>query len=370
MSDRKTILSAEKSRNWHPGHSPIRVVEGFTARRASPNLHRSDRLDSPRIQFAVSLDSGSCIPVAFLIRRILQSIAVLWFVVTVTFFLVRIAPGGPFSGEKAMSPEVEAALEARYGLDAPLPTQYLRYVGSLLRGDLGPSLSYPGWDVSEILVAKLPVSFELGAWALLFTVVAGVSLGVLAAAVRGTPCDDFVAGISLVGICLPTFVIGPVLMLVFGLGLNMFDIFGWDSPGDRVLPSITLGVVYMAFVARLTRGRLVDLANEPYIRTARAKGAPEWRVFWIHGVRNALAPVVSYLGPAAAGLVSGSFVVESVFGIPGLGRFFVNSAFNRDHMMVSGCVMIYALLLIVLNLLSDLLIAWLDPRSRTRSVNT
>ena len=299
-----------------------------------------------------------------IIRRFLEAIPVLFIIATATFFLVRLAPGGPFDREKTVSPEVEEALNAHYGLDDSMLVQYLRFIGNLLKGDLGPSFKYPGWTVNELILAKIPVSLELGIYALIIAVLIGTSAGVIASLKPNRWSDHFPMALAMIGICLPTFVLGPILVLVFALKLEWFNVSGWFLLGDRVLPSFTLGIFYAAYVARLTRGSMLEVHNEDYIRTARAKGLPEWRVTLVHALRNGILPVVSFLGPAAAGVISGSFVVETIFHIPGLGRFFVNAAFNRDYTMVIGTVLFYATLLILLNLLADILQSLLNPRIR------
>ncbi len=299
-----------------------------------------------------------------ILRRFLEALPVLFIIVTATFFLVRSTPGGPFDREKTVSPEVTRALNAHYGLDDPVLLQYFRYLGNLLKGDLGPSFKYPGWTVNELIFSKIPVSLELGLYALLIAVLIGTFAGVLASLRPNRWSDHLTMGGAMVGICLPTFVLGPILVLIFALKLDWFNVSGWFLPRDRFLPALTLGIFYAAYIARLTRGSMLEVRNQEYIRTARAKGLPEWRVTLIHGLRNGILPVVNFFGPAAAGVISGSFVVETIFHIPGLGRFFVNAAFNRDYTMVMGTVLFYATLLIVLNLLVDILQTYLNPRVR------
>ena len=298
------------------------------------------------------------------LRRFLEALPVLFIIVTATFFLVHFTPGGPFDREKAVSPEVAQVLNAHYGLDDPLWLQYIRHLGNLVRGDLGPSFKYPGWTVNELILAKIPVSLELGLYALLIAVLIGTLAGVLASLRPNRWSDYLTMGGAMAGICLPTFVLGPILVLVFALWLQWFNVSGWFLPRDRILPAFTLGIFYAAYIARLTRGSMLEVRNQEYIRTARAKGLPEWRVTLFHGLRNGILPVVNFLGPAAAGLISGSFVIETIFHIPGLGRFFVNAAFNRDYTMVMGTVLFYATLLIALNLLVDIIQTYLNPRVR------
>lgn len=298
----------------------------------------------------------------FILRRLLETIPVLLVVVTVTFFMLRLAPGGPFDSEKKLSPEVEARLNAHYGFDKPLSVQYVNYLKNLLKGDLGPTTTYANRSTNEIIGTFLPVSLELGIYSLCVALVIGISLGVLASLKPNTWSDYLPSSIAMIGICLPTFVLGPVLILFFALKLNMFDATGWDDPRDRVLPALTLGGFYAAYVARLTRGGMLEVLTQDFIRTAKAKGASASRVLFKHALRGGLLPVISFLGPATAGLISGSFVIETVFGIPGLGRQFVTSAFNRDYALVMGTVLLFATFIILLNMIVDILQVWLNPK--------
>lgn len=297
-------------------------------------------------------------------RRLLQAIPTLWVVATATFILLRLAPGGPFDDEKPVPPEVKAQIEAHYGLDQPLLVQYLHFFGNLLRGDLGPSYKYPGWDVQEIILQSFPVSLELGTWALLIALALGIPIGTYAAIRHHTSTETGLMGVAMIGICLPSFVIGPILLLIFSLSLGWFNPLGWSYASDRVLPAITLGLLYAAYIARLARSGMLDVMRNDFIRTARAKGLNERLVVMRHALRTALYPVVAYMGPAAAGLISGSFVVETIFFIPGMGPFFVNAALNRDYTMVMGTVLFYATLIILFNLLVDILQMWMNPRTR------
>lgn len=301
----------------------------------------------------------------FILSRLLQAIPVILAVITVTFFLVRTAPGGPFDSEKAVLPEVKKALEAQYRLDLPLIEQYTAYLGDLAAGDLGPSFKYPGRSVNEILFSGLPVTAELGFYALMIALVIGVTAGVFAALKPNTKQDYIPMTVAMVGICMPSFLLGPLLVLVFGIYLEWLPISGWgDIPGDKILPSITLGSAYAAYVARLSRAGMLEVLSQDYIRTARAKGLPEWKVVVKHALRGGLIPVIAFLGPAFAGLLAGSFVVETIFQIPGLGRFYVQAAFNRDYTMILGTTVFLSTLIVLFNLLSDVLAAWLNPRLR------
>jgi len=297
-------------------------------------------------------------------RRLLQAIPTLWLIATLTFFLLHVAPGGPFDAEKPVPPEIQERIEAHYGLNLPLHRQYLQFLGNILRGDLGPSYKYAGWDVQEIIAQSVPVSLELGAWALLIALVIGIPLGVLAALHHGQRSETALMGVAMLGICLPAFVLGPLLLLGFSSWLGWFNPLGWSVASDRFLPALTLGLFYAAYIARLSRSGMLDTMQNDYIRTARAKGLKERVVVIRHALRTALYPVVAYLGPAIAGLISGSFIVETIFFIPGLGLFFVNSAFNRDYTLVMGTVLFYAVLIIFFNLLVDLIQSWMNPRTR------
>jgi len=299
-----------------------------------------------------------------ILRRLLQAIPTLWVIATATFILLQLTPGGPFDTEKDVSEEVQALINAHYGLDLPMHEQYLRFLGQRLQGDFGPSYKYAGWDVDEIIAQSFPVSLELGFYALLVAITVGTPIGVIAALRHNRPSESFLMGFAMLGICLPAFVLGPLLIMFFSMQLGWFNPFGWNHPSDRVLPAITLGLFYAAYIARLARSGMLDVLRHDYIRTARAKGLRERAVIMRHALRTALYPVVAYLGPAVAGLISGSFVVETIFFIPGLGSFFVNSAFNRDSTMVMGTVLFYAVLILFFNLLVDLIQMWMNPRTR------
>ncbi|MDP2138067.1 MAG: ABC transporter permease subunit [Candidatus Didemnitutus sp.] len=298
----------------------------------------------------------------FALRRLLQTVPVMFLIITATFFMVRFVPGGPFMTEKAIAPEIMRNLEAHYGLDQPLWKQYLSYLGKLAQGDLGPSFQNSNRTVNEIIADKLPVSLELGGLALLVALTLGLTFGVLAAVRRNSVVDYLCSSVGMIGVCVPTFVMGPVLVLFFGIYLGWFNASGWYEWSDRVLPALTLGFVYAAYVMRLTRGGMLEVLHQDYIRTARAKGASETRIIFKHALRGGLLPVVSFLGPAIAGILTGSFVIETIFQIPGLGREFVNSAFNRDYTLVLGTVILYASLIVGLNLVADIVQVWLNPK--------
>lgn len=301
---------------------------------------------------------------SFFVSRLLQAIPTILIIATLTFFMTRFAPGGPFDSEKAIPEEIKVKLESHFGLNLPLFDQYLLYMKNLLAGDLGPSFKYVGWDVSELIGIAFPVSLGLGVSALFIALLVGLPAGMVAALRKNTLWDYLPMGLAMVGICLPTFVLGPILIMIFSTKLNLLPALGWYSWSDLILPSLTLGLFYAAYIARLTRAGMLETLKQDYVRTARAKGASPSRVVIQHALRGGLLPVVTFLGPAFAGLVSGSFIIESIFFIPGLGKFFITAAFNRDYTMVLGTVLFYATLIIALNLLVDFLQAWLDPKAR------
>ncbi len=300
----------------------------------------------------------------FVTSRLLQSLLALFIIVTATFFMLRFVPGGPFTAEKAVPKEILRNLEAHYGLNHPLYQQYFDYLASLAHGDFGPSFKYSNRTVNEILADKLPVSIELGLWSLGVALLLGLSLGTIAALRRNTWIDYLASAFATTGLSVPTFVIGPLCVLAFAIHAGWFSASGWSLPADRVLPSLVLGLAYAAPISRLTRGGMLEVLHQDYIRTARAKGASEARVVFKHALRGGLLPVVAYLGPATANILTGSFVIETIFQIPGLGREFVTSAFNRDYTLVLGTVVLYAALLMALNLLADIAQAWMNPKVR------
>lgn len=299
-----------------------------------------------------------------IVRRLVEAVPVLFAIVTITFFMIRIAPGGPFAEDKELTPQIRARLEAYYKMDRPLYQQYLNYLAGLARGDLGPSFKNASYTVNELIAMGFPVSAELGLYALCVALAVGLSAGILASWRPNTRTDYVPMSLSMVGICVPNFVLGPLLVLVFALWLGWLPVAGWDTPASKVLPSLTLGAMFAAYIARLTRGGMLEILSNDFIRTARAKGLSEPRVVLRHALRGGIAPVVSFLGPAIAAMLSGSFVVETIFQIPGLGRSFVEAALNRDYTMIMGTVLFYATLILLFNLVVDILHAWLDPRLR------
>ncbi len=303
---------------------------------------------------------------AYTVRRFLGLLPALFVIVTVSFFLVRLAPGGPFDQERTLPPQIRANLDRVYGLDQPLALQYVHYLSRLAQGDLGPSFKLRDFSVSELIAAGLPVSALLGGCALLLALILGIPLGVGAALWHGRAADFGIAGFVALAVALPSFVTGPLLALIFGLYLHWLPVGGWEegSPRYLILPVLTLGLPVAAYVARLTRGGLLEVLRSNPIRTARARGLGEARILLRHALRPALLPVVSYLGPAAAFVVTGSLVVETVFALPGTGRYLVQGAINRDYTLVMGMIILYGVLTLLLNFLADVLYGWLDPRVR------
>jgi oligopeptide transport system permease protein len=303
--------------------------------------------------------------ISLILKRLATAIPVLLAVITLTFFMVHSAPGGPFDEEKAVSPEVLLKLNERYNLNEPLMVQYFDYLGNVLQGDFGPSFRYPSRSVTELISIGLPITFELALYAILFALMLGIVAGVISSLRPNTAYDYIPMTVAMAGICIPSIILGPSLTLIFGIWLNWLPVTGWgDIPGDKILPTITLGTAYAAYCARLTRGGMLEILNQDFIRTARAKGLSEFRVVVVHALRGGLTPVIAFLGPAMAGLLAGSFVVETIFGIPGLGRFYVEAAFNRDYTMILGTSIFFSCLIISFNLLSDLIAASLNPRLR------
>ncbi|MGP1353556.1 MAG: ABC transporter permease [Parasphingopyxis sp.] len=303
---------------------------------------------------------------ALLLRRLATAIPTLLGVVILSFVLMRLAPGGPFDGERALDEDTRAALDAAYGLDLPLGEQIALYLGRLIRGDFGPSLVYRDFTVSELIAQGLPVSLTIGGLALLLACALGIGGGLWAAVRAGRWQDEVIMGLATLLTALPVFVTGPLFVLIFALGLGWLPVSGWEpgSPSHLVLPVVALSLPFAGAIAKLTRAGLARALNEDHVRTARARGLAERQVIARHALRPALVPVASYLGPAAAGLLTGAVIIETVFALPGLGRYFVQGALNRDYPLVLGVVTLYAGLIILFNLVADLIYGWLDPRMR------
>jgi oligopeptide transport system permease protein len=302
----------------------------------------------------------------YTLRRLASAIPTVFIIITLTFFMIRLAPGGPFDLERPLDPLIMANLNAAYNLDAPLWSQYLTYLGNLMRGDLGPSFTRRDFTVNDLFAAGLPVSILLGSLALLIAIVIGAALGAVAAMRQNTGIDYAIVGLATFGITTPNFVVAPLLSLFFGVILGWLPAGGWSqaNPAYWVLPILTLALPQVAVIARLVRGATIEALRSNHVRTARAYGLPQRVVVGVHALRAAALPAVSYLGPTAAGLLTGSVVVETIFGIPGIGRYFVQGALGRDYTLVMGTVVVIAVFVIVFNLIVDLVYAWLDPRVR------
>src|SRR5579859_242925 len=302
----------------------------------------------------------------FIGRRLLVAIPTLFLVVTLAFFMMRAAPGSPFDTDRRLSPEIEANVMAKYGMNKPVGAQYLDYLAGVVRGDLGPSLKYKDKSVIEILRENYGVSLALGLSAMVLAALAGVSLGVLAAVRRNADADFGVMALAILGVCVPTFVTAPLLVLILASKLGWLPGAGWNDGAvlNMVMPVSVLALPQIAIISRLTRAGMIEALQANYVRTARAKGLSEGRIVTRHALRAAILPLVSYLGPACAGLITGSLVVEKIFNLPGLGKFFVVSALQRDYTVVMGMVIFYAALILILNLVADLIYATLDPRVR------
>lgn len=302
----------------------------------------------------------------YIIKRLLGMIPTLLVIITLSFFIVRIAPGGPFDGERALPEEVLANIEAKYHLDEPLLKQYGRYLFDVVRGDLGPSYKYTDNDVNYYIFTSLPNSAVLGVIAITLALSFGVIFGILAAVFQNSWIDYLTMGLAVLGISIPLFVIGPLLQLVFAMKLHWLPISGWYSTGEGlasvILPSISLSFAYFATIARLTRSSMLDTLRSDYIRTAKAKGMKNSTIIIKHAMKGAMLPIVSYLGPAFAGIITGSIVIEQVFRVPGIGKFFVQSSFNRDYTLIIGVVIVFSVILVVMNFLVDIVYALLDPR--------
>ena len=297
--------------------------------------------------------------------RLLGLIPTLLLLITIAFFMIRVAPGGPFDSEKVLPPEIRANLDAKYHLDEPLLQQYFRYLGQIISGDFGPSFQYKDWTVNELIARGFPVSATVGGLAMLLAFVVGTLIGIIAALKQNTATDYSVMGVAMLGISIPNFVIAPLLILGTAVYAGWLPAGGWDWSWQRmVLPVITLALPVIAYIARLTRGSMIEVLHSNYIRTARAKGLPERMVICRHAFKPAILPVISYMGPATAALITGSVVIERIYSIPGLGSYFVQGALNRDYTLVMGVVIFYGIVIIVLNFIVDLLYAWLNPRIR------
>tara|TARA_B100000073_G_scaffold197113_1_gene163250 strand:- start:4092 stop:4949 length:858 start_codon:yes stop_codon:yes gene_type:complete len=279
--------------------------------------------------------------------------------------MIHAAPGGPFDAERVASPEIIEKLNEAYNLDKPIHIQIYNYLFNALQGDFGPSFKYPGRSVNELIMSGLPTTIELAFYSIVFAIFLGVMSGLIASLNPGKLLDIVPMSISLLGICIPSIILGPILVLIFGIWYEVLPVYGWgDNPGDKILPTITLGTAYAAIFARLTRGGMLEILGQDFIRTARAKGLSETRIVVVHALRGGILPVISFLGPAIAGLLAGSFVVETIFQINGVGRFYVQAAFNRDYTMILGTSILFTFMTLTFVLISDIIASFLNPTLR------
>lgn len=304
--------------------------------------------------------------IRYTLKRLLGAIPTMLVIITLSFFLLRAAPGGPFDMQRAVPPQVKLNLERMYHLNLPLWQQYLDYLGSILRGDFGPSFVYRGTSVNSMIAQGFPVDLAIGIPALLGALLLGIPLGIVAALRQNSRWDYIPMALAMIGISIPTFVAAPVLILLFAVWLHWLPAGGWSAthPTVLILPALALGLPLIAYAARVMRGSMIEVLNSPYIRTARAKGLPERTVILRHALRPAMLPMVSFLGPAVVNTITGSIVIEEIFALPGIGRFFVDGAMNRDYTLVMGVTVLYGLLIVLFNLIADVLYGILDPRVR------
>ena len=305
----------------------------------------------------------------YVLNRLAIALPTIFVIITISFFLMRLAPGGPFDAEVDLDPVVKANLEAIYGLDQPLPVQYVRFLGGLTRGELGPSTTYPDRTVQELIGNGLPVTLKIGLAGIGLAAVLGILAGTYAARRPNTVADAVIMTAANAGLALPNFVVAPLLTFIFGVALGVLPVAGWGDGSLRywILPVVALALPQIAAIARIMRGSMLETLGQDYIRTARGKGMGEQRILWRHAFQAGFLPVLSYLGPGIAGIMTGSVIVEQLFSLPGLGRFFVQGAVNRDYQLVMGVVILYSTTLILLNLLVDIAYGWLDPRARVES---
>ncbi len=304
----------------------------------------------------------------YIVKRLFYALLTLLTLCAITFFMMRLLPGDPFIGEKAIPEATMKALNAKYGLDKPVMTQFAMYLGNILKGDLGLSMYYSNTPVTNKIIQAFPYSFDLGIRALIFATITGVFLGIVAAVKRGTVWDTLTMLIAIIGVSVPSFIVGSLLQYVLGLqlfqltGVKVFAIYGWQSFNSKLLPAFALSFGSMATVSRLMRTSMLDVLGQDYIKTAKSKGLSQKKIIWKHAVRNAIMPVITVLGPIAAAVLTGAFVVESIFSIPGMGKFFVNSIKVQDYTMISGITLFYGAFLVIANLIVDLAYGFIDPR--------
>lgn len=302
----------------------------------------------------------------FIAKRIFEAIPTMLVLITISFFLMRYAPGNPFSSERPLPPEVMANINAKYGLDKPVSEQYLTYLTNIVQGDFGPSFKYKDYTVNELIASALPVSVKIGLAAFVFTVIMGVTVGTIAALKQNTWIDYTIMSTAMLGVVMPSFVLAPVLIYIFAIQFSLFPVGGWQDGGFEymALPFLGMSLLYVATFARITRGSMIETLNSNFIRTARAKGLSYGYIVVKHALKPALLPVVSYMGPAFVGIITGSVVIETIFGLPGIGKLFVNAAFNRDYSLVMGVTILIGFLFILFNAIVDILLAYIDPKIR------
>jgi oligopeptide transport system permease protein len=302
----------------------------------------------------------------FIFKRVIEAIPTLLILITVSFFLMRFAPGSPFSSERTLPPQVMENINAKYGLDKPVIEQYTTYLTNVLQGDLGPSFKYKDFTVNELVASALPVSAKIGAFAFVFALIFGVAIGTIAALRQNTWLDYSIMSTAMLGIVMPSFVLAPVLIYIFSINLGWFPAGGWLDGSTQyvVLPVLGMAMMYVATFARITRGSMIETLNSNFIRTARAKGLSFTYIVLKHALKPAMLPVVSYMGPAFVGIITGSVVIETIFGLPGIGKLFVNAAFNRDYSLVMGVTILIGFLFILFNAIVDILLAYVDPKIR------
>ena len=302
----------------------------------------------------------------FIIKRFLEAIPTLLILITISFFMMRLAPGSPFSTERGLPPQIVEKIEAEYGLDRPMHEQYFTYLGNILQGDFGPSFKYKDYSVNELIEQALPVSATIGLLAFIFTTIVGVGIGTLAALKQNTWLDYSMMSTAMLGVIMPSFVLAPVLIYVFSIKLGWLPAGGWQGGSWQyiLLPMLSMSLLYIASFARITRGSMIETLNSNFIRTAKAKGLPFSTIVLRHALRPALLPVLSYMGPAFVGIITGSVVIETIFGLPGLGKLFVNGALNRDYSLVLGLTILIGFLTITFNAIVDILLAAIDPKIR------
>lgn len=302
----------------------------------------------------------------FILRRLLEAIPTLFILITISFFMMRLAPGSPFTGERKLPPEVMANIEAKYHLNDPMYKQYFNYLIQLSQGDFGPSFKYKDYSVNELVAKAFPVSAKLGATAFVVAVLFGITAGVIAALNQNTKWDFTVMGFAMTGVVIPSFVVAPLLVLIFAIHLKWLPGGGWDGGNvtHMILPMVALSLAYIASISRITRGSMIEIIHSNFIRTARAKGLPLRTIIFRHALKPALLPVLSYMGPAFVGIITGSMVIETIFGLPGIGQLFVNGALNRDYSLVLSLTILVGVLTIAFNAIVDVLYAVIDPKIR------